>query len=218
MNKKTIVINAGINGHNTEDLLQRINRNVFSHQPQLVVMMVGTNDMLNNSNRLSLQEYEANYQMLIDAIVTRSVLIMMTIPPVNSSYIISRDPGFGNVSIGPGEKVQAANQIIRKLAHSNKCSLVDLHRLLLGCGGSDETNECLFRNEANTGISDGVHPTAAGYQVIATAVFQAIQAVMPQVEKIVCFGDSITFGYEVQGSGTNTGECYPGILQKIYDQ
>ncbi len=218
MDSKTLIINAGINGNNTAELLQRIHRDVFAHQPQLVVLMVGTNDMLNGNNRLSLQEYEANYQMLIDTIIPRSGLIIMTIPPVNDSYIIQRDPVFTNASIKPDEKVQAANQIIYKLAQSNQLTLVDLYRILSACGGSVETNECLFRNESNAGIADGVHPTEAGYQVIAAAVFQAIQTVMPQAEKIVCFGDSITFGYEVEGRGTNTGDCYPGILQRIFDE
>lgn len=217
MDNKTVIINAGINGNNSAELLQRIHRDVFGHQPQLVVLMVGTNDMLNGNNRLSLQEYETNYQMLIDTIVPRSELIIMTIPPVNDAYIIHRDLVFSNTSIGPDEKVQAANRIIRKLADLNQISLVDLYRILSACGGSTELNECLFRNESNVGIADGVHPTEAGYRVIAAAVFQCIQAVMPRAEKIVCFGDSITFGYEVEGRGTNTGDCYPGILQRIFD-
>lgn len=152
-----IVFNAGINGNNTADLLTRLYKDVLQRKPQLVVLMIGTNDMLNTRNMLSVKEYEKNYQELLTRFKEKAEVILMTIPPVNSSYINMRKPELKFSENGPQKKVDSANIAIRKLAAKNKCHLVDLDKILKGCGGSAE-KEGLFQNEANSGIADGVHP------------------------------------------------------------
>jgi len=94
----------------------------------------------------------------------------------------------------------------------------DLNRVLEACGGSTTAMESLFQNEANSKINDGVHPTAIGYRVIGTAVYEAVSNVEPKAKNIVCFGDSITFGYKTKGQGTTSGEPYPAVLSRLYNQ
>jgi len=62
---------------------------------------------------------------------------------------------------------------------------------------------------------DGVHPTKAGYRIIATAVYQAIKTNYPEACNIICFGDSITFGCQMPGQGTTEGDSYPAILKRM---
>lgn len=211
------IFNAGYNGNNTADLLERMDKDVISHAPGLVVMMVGTNDMLNERNMLSIDSFSINYEHLIKLLKRKSALVLMTIPPVNSGYIAARDPKFAPHPDAPQKKVDAANALIRGLAKRYHCTLIDLDAVLTGGGGSGTNRESLFQNEANSGIADGVHPTYDGYRVIAAAVFQTIRLKWPDVHRVVCFGDSITFGYRMQGGGTSTGQCYPGILQAMFD-
>ncbi len=210
-----IVYNAGVNGNNSADLLARIDKDVLKRSPGIVILMIGTNDMLNTRNMLTLQEYEKNYQELLIKLKQKATVVVMTIPPVNSPYIIKRKPELNFKENGPQERVDSANTIIKKLAKENKCVLLDLHRVLLACGGSGVEMNSVFQNEANSGTPDGVHPTANGYRVIATAVYGTINALKMPINKIVCFGDSITFGYNVKGGGTTDGECYPALLQKM---
>lgn len=212
------VANAGYNGNNTADLLLRLNKDVLSKKPDVVVLMIGTNDMLNLRNKLSVKAYEENYQKLITLLKKHARLFLMTIPPVNADYIIARQGPKIYGEAGPQARVDSANVIVKRLAIKNKCHLIDLHRILLACGGSTTDKESLFQNEANSNINDGVHPTANGYKVIGTAVFEAITDLEPKATNIICFGDSITFGYKTKGQGTVTGQPYPAVLNSLLNQ
>ena len=50
------VINAGISGHSTVDGLQRLQKDVLDHKPDLVTVMFALNDMV----RVPIPEYQAN--------------------------------------------------------------------------------------------------------------------------------------------------------------
>ncbi|MEO5997628.1 MAG: SGNH/GDSL hydrolase family protein [Chitinophagaceae bacterium] len=218
MTDSVLVVNAGINGNNTTDLVGRVDKAVLQQSPQLVIMMIGTNDMLNTRNILSLKAYEDNYETLLNILTKQASVLVMTIPPVNSSYIIMRKPELKFSENGPTNRVDSANHIIKRLAAKFNCQLIDLNNILMACGGSDTNKQSLFQNEANSGTPDGVHPTADGYRVMATAVYQNIVRSYPAVKKIVCFGDSITYGYNVDGGGTTDGQSYPALLKKMLNR
>ncbi|WP_066404709.1 SGNH/GDSL hydrolase family protein [Flavisolibacter tropicus] len=209
------VYNAGVNGNSTTNLLTRLERDVLSKSPELVVLMVGTNDMLHTDKSLSMAQYEANYQKLISSIRKKSDLVLMTIPPIYAPYVIQRKPQFNGDEKAPQARVDSANQVIRRLAAKNKCTLIDLNAILTACGGANTDKNSLFQNEANFNIADGIHPTAAGYQVIATAVYQTIKGYKPGVHSVMCFGDSITNGYRITGQGTTEGDVYPAVLKRM---
>lgn len=62
------IINAGVGGNNSRALLARLEEDVLSRDPSLVIIMVGTNDALNSGALVSLDEYRENldlYQSLI---------------------------------------------------------------------------------------------------------------------------------------------------------
>lgn len=209
------VYNAGVNGHNTANLLARLDRDVLSKDPGLVVLMVGTNDMLHGEKSLTLEQYEKNYQQLITRIRKKADVVLMTIPPIYTPYVVQRKPHFNSDPKAPLARVDSANSVIRKLAAQNHCVLLDLNTILTACGGANTDRDGLFQNEANTGIADGVHPTANGYKVIAAAVYQTIRSQKPEVSSIVCFGDSITCGYRMKGQGKTEGDTYPAVLNRM---
>jgi lysophospholipase L1-like esterase len=212
------VYNAGVNGNNTVNLLARVDRDVLNKAPELVVLMVGTNDMLHTDKSLSLEQYEKNYQELISRLQKKTAVVLMTIPPVYAPYLVQRKPQFKGDLQAPQARVDSANMVIRRLAAKNKCKLVDLNIILTACGGANTDKDGLFQNEANMGIADGVHPTANGYKVIATAVYETIMDCKPGVKSVVCFGDSITKGYRMQGEGKTEGDSYPAVLQRMLNQ
>ena len=210
------VINAGIGGHNSRNLLKRLDSDVLAHRPDVVVLMVGSNDMLNSGNSVPLGEYEKNLDTLAKRIDRAGAKLMLTtIPPCHVPYLLERhEPDFFG-SEGPAAKIARANGAIHRLAKSQEIPLVAIHAVFAALGNVGVSPKSLIRNEANSGSRDGVHPTPEGYRVLATAVFQAIRSEGWAPKRVVCFGDSITFGAHVEGAGTATGETYPAFLLRL---
>ncbi len=76
------IINAGLGGNNSRASLERISGDVFSHHPDLMILMVGTNDALNSGALVPLEEYAAN----LDALVARTLqahckVLLATVAP-----------------------------------------------------------------------------------------------------------------------------------------
>lgn len=60
-----LAVNAGVSGNTTEDLMNRLERDVLRFSPDLVTIMIGINDC---GAALSLQQYAANLECLIRSI------------------------------------------------------------------------------------------------------------------------------------------------------
>ncbi|MFT4154384.1 SGNH/GDSL hydrolase family protein, partial [Parafilimonas sp.] len=63
-----IIINAGVAGNTTKNLLARISTDCLQHKPTLVIMMIGTNDM-NHGKYIPLPGYKENLELLADTIL-----------------------------------------------------------------------------------------------------------------------------------------------------
>ena len=59
------VINAGVGGNRSSQLLRRLDRDVLAQQPTVVVLMVGTNDRLNSGGFIDINAYRKNVNTLI---------------------------------------------------------------------------------------------------------------------------------------------------------
>jgi lysophospholipase L1-like esterase len=215
------VINAGHGGDNTADLLARLDRDVLARAPGLVVLLAGTNDLLNSKNAVSLGDYRGNLRVLVQRIRAKGArVLLLTMPPVYAPYLLQRHPAGFYGADGPAGRIAAGNAVIREVARENQVPVVDLFAAFAAAGGASESATSLTRNEANSGQPDGVHPTAAGYRVIAGLVAGAIaRENLPGIRRIVCLGDSLTFGVHVTGEGTTTGETYPaGLLRALREK
>jgi len=210
------ILNAGRGGDTTRDLLHRLNAAVLAHRPTLVPLMVGTNDALNHKKAVPVEEYAKNLSELVRRIrASGARVLLFTIPPCCEQYLLQRHPRSAYGPGGPAVAVDAVNRVIREFSRRERIPLVDVGLVFSRLGAVGTTVESLIRNPANSRAADGVHPTARGYKVIAAMAFQAIEASRLPTERVVCFGDSITFGANVKGQGTATGETYPGQLATL---
>lgn len=211
------VINAGVPGHSTRDILARLEKDCLSLRPSLVVLKAGTNDALNSHNLVPLSETEANLRAICEGVLACGAkLLICTMLTYTEDYLLLRHGGkepYGELP--PEERFAQLLSLQRSLARELNVPLVDLNVLFTALGEPRLEREALMRNEANCGIGDGVHPNPTGYRVIAAAVWQAILAYKLPTEKIVCLGDSITCGQFVPGEGTAGGETYPGLLAQL---
>jgi len=204
------VINAGIGGNNTQDLLDRIHKDCLAHKPHITILMVGTNDM-NTRKHIPLPQYTANLDNLSRQIrQSGCTLILMTILPVYEPYLFTRhDSAFYNPE-GHAARKTKINAAIRQVAAQHQAAVIDLHHVFTTIGHVGTEPSSWLQNQVNSGNTDGVHPTPDGYRAIGLTVYGKLQSYDLKGKTIVCFGDSIT-----AGDGSIDGNSYPAYLHQL---
>jgi lysophospholipase L1-like esterase len=207
---ETVVVNAGIGGNNTVDLLRRIEKDCLSHQPDLTILTVGTNDM-NSRKHIDLPVFGENLTRIISLLkVAKSNVLLTTLLPVYEPYLMERHPRTFYEPEGHYARKKQYNNLIRKIAEDQKLPLIDMHHIFEATGEIGEGKESLLQNEVNSQKKDGVHPTPDGYRTMAIAIYQLLEQSGLSYSRIVCFGDSIT-----AGDGGVLGKSYPAYLKKL---
>lgn len=204
------VVNAGVGGNNTADLLARIDKDCLKHHPKLTVLMIGTNDM-NSVKYIPLADYEKNLISIVQQIkAVGSKILMMSILPTYEPYLLTRHPVKFYEPDGVQGRRKQVNEVIEKVADRYKLSFLDLGHRFEAIGKIGTDKDSLIQNEANSNKTDGIHPTANGYRFIALTVFDYIKLQKLPYHNIVCFGDSIT-----KGDGSIDKDSYPAYLKKL---
>lgn len=205
-----LVVNAGIGGNNTTDLLARIDKDCLSHKPDLTVLMIGTNDM-NSVKYVPLEQYKQNLEKIIDILLrSKSRVLLMNILPLYEPYLLTRHPRAFYGKEGPAGRMTAVNSAIKQIAIEKKVSFLDVHHIFDAIGNTGEDQSSYIRNRVNSNMTDGIHPTPDGYRAIAIAVYESIIDNKLPHESVVCFGDSIT-----KGDGSIDDKSYPAYLKKL---
>tara|TARA_R110002111_G_scaffold185031_3_gene250949 strand:+ start:77992 stop:78681 length:690 start_codon:yes stop_codon:yes gene_type:complete len=202
------VINAGVGGNRSSQLLKRLDRDVLAQQPTVVVLMVGTNDRLNSGGFIDIKVYRKNVNTLIDKIQAGGAnVLLMTPPPCIPELLFSRHDPKMFADQSPGERMQEVRGVLLDISKKRKIPLIDFHQYLIEHKIADQQKTSVLRNPANSGIKDGVHLTPEGYQLLAKLVAEKLSAEKLDLTKVVCFGDSLT-----QGSAKVN---YPAYLREI---
>jgi lysophospholipase L1-like esterase len=115
-----VVINAGIGGNNTTDLLNRVDQDCLAKQPELTVLMVGTNDM-NSVKYLPIAQYENNLSTLVKKIKSSgSKVLLMTILPMYADHLLTRHPASFYEPEGVQGRRKQVNDVIQKIADQQR--------------------------------------------------------------------------------------------------
>jgi lysophospholipase L1-like esterase len=216
-NKSFLVLNKGIAGNNSNDLVKRIDRDVLSENPDLVILMVGSNDMINSKKFISYASFQANYQQLLNQLKFRDIeVVVMSPPPADTGYVFQRH-NRELFSEDPNSKLDSLNGLIRQLARANQVHYIDINQAFKQQGSPNRQAHSLIVNQTNMGIADGLHPTREGYRLIAREIYQYLKQhkLLKKNRRIICFGDSITYGAFMDGRGTSQGDTYPAYLQRL---
>ncbi|MEX2513813.1 MAG: GDSL-type esterase/lipase family protein [Cyclobacteriaceae bacterium] len=217
MDKTWTIINKGVGGNNCMDLLARIQPDIIQENPDMVFIMVGVNDMINLHKFVDYHTFKKIYQKIITKLKQAGIeTVLLNLTPVDTNAISSRYE-LEFFDSPPIIKINEANAIISELAKTNNLKMIDLHQEFLSRKSPHPGKNSLIMNVANSGEPDGVHPTSEGHRIIAQKIFEylVVSGKIQGKKKIIFFGDSITFGPNVPGSGTSEGETYPAHLKNM---
>lgn len=209
--------NKGVAGNTTINLLNRIDEDVLSENPDLVILMVGTNDMLNSKKFVSYEDYELNLKQIVETIKKNNAqVLLMSTPTVDSIYLYQRHDKklFTDT---PNVKLQKVKLIIEKIAKATNSHFVDINGAFRVENLPVHNKDEYIINKKNSNKEDGVHLTPVGYEFIAKNIFEFLESngLSNKYNNVICFGDSLTKGSGAEGAGTVTGENYPSFLNRM---
>lgn len=150
-------INRGIGGQTTAQMLLRFRQDVVALNPQIVVILAGTNDIAENLGPTSLEEIENNLMSMVDIAEANGVrVILSSILPVGQ-YPWRKE-------IQPVEKIAALNSWMAGYSSGRGLVYIDYFSAM-------QDDKHWMKNELS---SDGVHPNLAGYVVMKGLAESAI--------------------------------------------
>jgi lysophospholipase L1-like esterase len=167
--EKFDLIGAGVNGNRVGDLLQRVDADVLSKGPDIVVVFIGVNDVWHRQvgEGTDLDTFEDLYRRLIEKLkVGRSKIVLCT-PAVI------------------GEKIDESNQfdedldkyatVIKNIASTNDFPLIDLRQAFINYNLANNIES----KEAGILTTDGVHLNDEGNELAAREMWKVIKDIKP---------------------------------------
>lgn len=143
-------LNRGISGQTSPQMLLRFRQDVIDLKPKVVLILAGTNDIAENTGKMTLEETEGNLESMTELARANGIR------PVLCSVLPSTD-FWWHKGLQPASKIKALNVWIKEYAVRNEIVFVDYYSEMANDEGG-------LRKELSP---DGVHPNAAGYGVMA---------------------------------------------------
>lgn len=211
------VDNQGISGNTSSDLLRRLDRDVLKKNPDVCIILVGTNDLLNSAKMITLSEYSDNIARLIHRISDAGIEpVLISPPPVDTLYLFQRHDR-RSYPQSPRQLLEAARDSMAGISLQENVRFIDLYQILKEDRVPTHNKDVIIQNESNSQVSDGVHLTAEGNQLLATLVYEKLKEehLLDESVHIICFGDSLTYGVRMEGAGSSDGNTYPSYLKSL---
>ena len=160
------LLGAGIGGNKIYDLYLRLERDVLSKDPNVVVVWVGVNDVWHKSMMGTGTDYDKFglfYDALVQKIQAKGAKVILVTPAVIGERYDQSNPQDGELNL-------YANWI-RTYAAAHQIKLVDCRKLFLDYSAKNNPKQ------ADKGILtyDRVHLNDAGNQLVADAIWDAIK-------------------------------------------
>lgn len=163
---KVEVIGAGISGNKVPDLEKRLDRDVLSKKPTVVVIYIGINDVWHGQNdpaKGTLPErFESGLGGIVDKIQASGARVVLATP----SLIGEKKDGANKLDA----KLDQYAGITRKLAGEKKTGLCDLRRAFLDHVAKNNPDN----KDAGVLTSDRVHLNDEGNQFVAAEMLKAL--------------------------------------------
>lgn len=151
-------INRGISGQTSPQMLLRFRQDVNDLQPKAVVILIGTNDVAGMTGPISEHQTEDNVESMADLATANGIRVVLCamLPSSNIPWKPDADPA---------PKIVALNQWFKAYAASKGYVYVDYYSPMKDQQGG--LPAALSK--------DGVHPTEAGYAIMAPLVEAGVE-------------------------------------------
>jgi lysophospholipase L1-like esterase len=155
-------VNRGIGGQTTPQMVVRFRQDVIALHPRTVVILGGTNDIAGNTGPMLDADIIANYVNMTELARANGIqVIFCSITPVHN-YVEGSQNLFQQ---RPLARIQTLNRWLKEYSAANGIPFIDLYSPMVDSTG-------LLRREL---ADDGLHPTAAGYRIMAELVNEALK-------------------------------------------
>lgn len=161
-------IGAGIGGNKVYDLYLRMEDDVLSKKPDIVVIYIGVNDVWHKRTHgtgTDVDKFEKFYNAIIKKMQSQNIKVILCTPAA-----IGERTDFSNELDGD---LNNYSTIIRGIAQKNGLPLVDLRKAFLDYNKQYNTEN----KESGILTSDRVHLNEKGNQLVADEIWKVIKAV-----------------------------------------
>jgi lysophospholipase L1-like esterase len=163
-------IGAGIGGHKSPQMIDRLQRDVINKKPAWVTVSCGVNDVMHGKDGVDLATYRKHMTAIVDQCQAAGIKVMLlTATPI------------GEDLDGAMNKTLAAyNDFVRELAGAKQCRLADLNAAF----AAELTRlRAGPRPKGHLLTTDGVHMNPLGNRVMALGVLRAFGLDEAQLRK-----------------------------------
>lgn len=163
--KQPTFYNRGVSGDRASDLYARWNEDTFSLKPDLISILIGVNDawrIMNNEPSGVTDRLGRAYRHLLEEtreVLPNTGLVLMEPFILKTGATVDKWDAWQ-------EKIGQYQHLVRELADEFGAVFVPLQDVL---------NQATEKAEASYWLWDGVHPTAAGHELIARQWLSVVQ-------------------------------------------
>ena len=146
---KKNVVNSGISGNTTQDILDDMKNRVYRYNPSQVFLLIGTNDLVDK--KLSIEDTENNVEEIIKNIkkkLPKTKVYVESIYPINDSNDDKIDSEM--IKNRNNKDIKEINKEIKKIAKKEKITYIDMYDELVDEDGDlslDYTKEGLHLSD-----------------------------------------------------------------------
>jgi len=159
------LLGSGVGYNKIYDLYLRMDDDVIAKNPSMVVIYIGINDVghkYSTRTGTDIDKYEQFYIAIIKKLQAREIKVAVCTPTVLGEKKDNGNP--------QDEELDAYSAIVRKLAVSMNCTLIDLRKAFVVY---EQVNN---KGNKESGIltKDGIHLTDAGNLLVADEMMKAL--------------------------------------------